>query len=158
MFRIHYVAYTAQTATGFFHGIAEVTTERNKPSGQECHAQIPNFWKGTYLGTDPRISLHYSFDGEARSYDSVDLTTARFCVEFASSIDGVADLRITNLQGQDITAAFHSYLANGITADENPRCTKCGRDASDSHLSESNVCGECPACRRCTLVHEDVSV
>ena len=158
MFRTHYVAYTAQTATGFSRGIAEVTTERNKPSWRECAAQIPNFWKGVYLGTDARVSFRFSFNGEARTYDDVDLKTARFCVEFASSIDDVTDLRVTNTQGQDMTAAFDAYLTNGITVDENPRCTKCGRDASDSHLSESNMCDECPTCHRCTLVHEDVSV
>lgn len=37
----------------------------------------------------------------------------------------------------------------------NQECGNCGRGGYDSHLSDSNMCVECPTCHRCKVVHED---
>lgn len=165
----HLVAYTATKSNGdTYSGIAHVDAPYFKPS-DDLKAEIVSraqagglgtITTATYLGraSSRLFTLKWRGEGGDQSREGLSWAEVHHHATLLLRLreSGRVDrIQVLDAQGIDRTDHFAGLRPETCaTQDVNPTCRECGRDASDSHLSDSNECQECPTCRRCTLVHE----
>lgn len=107
---LHLVAYTARGGTS---GIAEVRTDRSRPTWRDCAEQIPGYVVGHDLGPAPQYTLAYD---TARGRVVRSLTTSGIervgtVVSRAADRERVWNIAVTDAGGEDVTLDFACFRA-----------------------------------------------
>ncbi|NUP46134.1 MAG: hypothetical protein HOW97_02290 [Catenulispora sp.] len=107
----HMVAYTARNGINTEQGVARVLTDRNRPSWQDCHAQIPGYVTGKYLGPTTSYTLRYTTEtGEqVKAMDASLLNRIGPVVARAADRGEAWDIAVTDVSGADVTFDFACF-------------------------------------------------
>lgn len=113
--QIHLIRYSARTEAGVEHGIAEVPSDRRRPSWAEAAEAIPGYVTGEYLGLAPTFTLRYMKQGA-----EVRRTLPRSGVERVGAVvmrvadrrpESVTDIAVLDESGADVTFNFACFAA-----------------------------------------------
>jgi hypothetical protein len=109
--RVHLVAYTAHTLTGPEHGVAQVRSDRNRPSWRECADAIPGYFTGKYLGLAPTYKLRYVTESGRRERELTASGIERVgaVVMRMADRDAAWDIEVLDANGGDVTFDFTCF-------------------------------------------------
>lgn len=107
----HMVAYTARNGSETEQGVARVLTDRRVPSWQDCHAQIPGYFTGKYLGPTTSFTLRYTTDAgeQVKAMDATLLNKIGRVVASAAKRGEAWDIAVTDEAGEDVTFDFACF-------------------------------------------------
>lgn len=107
----HMVAYTARNGIDTEQGVARVLTDRNRPSWQDCHAQIPGYVTGKYLGPTTSYTLRYTTEAgqQTQAMDAALLAKIGSVVARAADRGEAWDIEVTDAAGNDVTFDFTCF-------------------------------------------------
>lgn len=109
---LHLVAYTARVELDIAQGVAEVLSDRRRPSWRECAEQIPGFFTGSYLGLAPKFTLRYrtSAGVNERSLTRPGVERVGAVVMRLADRDEATEIEVLDEAGLDVTFNFACFV------------------------------------------------
>lgn len=109
---LHLVAYTARVDLDTIQGVAEVLSDRSRPSWRECAEQIPGYFTGSYLGLAPTFTLRYrTAEGvKERSLTRPGVERVGAVVMRLADRDQATDIEVLDADGADVTFNFACFI------------------------------------------------
>lgn len=110
MSHFHLIAYRTSNGTS---GVAEVLTDRSRPSWAECAEQIPGYFTGRDLGPAPLYVLRYATERgtSERSLTFAGVQRVGALIMRLADRDEAWDIEVLDSNGGDITFNFPVFCA-----------------------------------------------